>query len=192
MLLSRVFTRSALRDFQQTPSRLCNAIHTVPTSSARPFGAVLSVRGYATDVVEDANADTTVVIKKRTRSPRTKDIASPSTDSASKGRGRPKGAVSAPKKVETEEEKIKQKIALHKRHALLDRPQGLPTTAWRVYISQSKRAVRDMHATSEAFKDLSFSDKEVTDIKFPSTDKRKRLIPFTASDERRSGQCCCE
>ena len=125
--------------------------------------------------MEDVDADTTVVIKKRTRSPRNKDIASPSTDSASKGRGRPKGSESAPKKVltpkkvETEEEKIKQKVALHKRHALLDQPKGLPTSAWLVYISQSKRAVSDMHATSEAFKDLSFSDKEVRNMDSKTT-----------------------
>lgn len=169
MLLSRLFARNALRDIQQitkhsTTNRLCITSHTVPESASRPFGAVISWRGYATDVVEDVDADTTVVIKKRTRSPRTKDIASPSTDSASKGRGRPKGSESAPKKVETEEDKIKQKIALHKRHALLDQPHGLPTNAWLVYISQSKRAISDIHATAEAFKDLSFSDKEVHDM----------------------------
>ena len=78
MLLSRLFARNALRDIhhitqQSTTSRLCIASHSVPESASRPFGAILSWRGYATDVVEDVDADTTVIVKKRTRSPRTKD-----------------------------------------------------------------------------------------------------------------------
>jgi len=172
MLLSRLFARNALRDIhhitqQSTTSRLCIASHSVPESASRPFGAILSWRGYATDVVEDVDADTTVIVKKRTRSPRTKDPKETkdiknTKGSATRGRGRPK---STPK-VETEEEKIKQKIALHKRHALLDQPRGLPTTAWQVYISQQKGHPKDMRTTSEAYKDLSFSDKEVCNVEY--------------------------
>jgi hypothetical protein len=187
MLLSRLFARNALRDIQQitqhsTASRLCNASHTVSNPASRPSGAVLSWRGYATDVVEDVDADTTLVIKKRTKSPRT-------TNNATPGRrpGRPKKSETAgepsldkpkktrtPKKVETEEEKMKNKVALHKRHALLDQPKGLPTTAWLVYISQSKKPVKDMRTTADAFKDLSFSDKEVCNVHFTSTSFRNR------------------